>query len=937
MSKSIKTPEQIKLAQQIKDSLNLPQTEFPMRAQLPQKEPQYIQDWTDKKLYQAILEKNKDKKTFTFCDGPPYANGHLHIGHALNKILKDMAVKYKNLSGHKTQFIPSWDCHGLPIELNVYKKLKKEARNKSKAEIREECRKEARHWVNIQKQEFIRLGIIADWDNPNLTIDKNYEAEEVNLLADILENNLLYQGHKPVYWCCKLQTALASSEVQYQDHKSPSIFVKFYLSPESLNKLKLSNKKTAFVIWTTTPWTLPANVGICLNPNFVYGLYELTQGEHSDTHIIIAKDLKNSVEKSCQINLKEIRIFKASELELLLAEHPFIKKHQSKIILGEHVTLEAGTGCVHTAPGHGLDDYQVGIKYQLPVLSPVDKVGRYTSDFPKYEGIKIWEANPKIVNDLKESKHLIFEKEITHSYPHGDRSKAPLIFRATPQWFINRTAPSYNLKKEAFNLIESEEIQFTPSWGKTRLKAMTSNAPDWCISRQRTWGVPIPVLYCTECDHSLAKPEIMRNIALKMKEKGGLEAYFLTPVEEFSKDSSCEKCGSDSFKIGSDILDVWFDSGAYHRVTQVNEPKENFPADLYLEGSDQHRGWFQTSLFSSLAANKKTPFKKLITHGFVNDAQGKKMSKSKGNVTSPMKIVDKYGAEILRLWIAHEDYSQDLSFKEEGLKQLTDTYRKIRNSIRFLLGNVHDFNSNTDSLDYNELSDLDKFSLHKLNLLIKNTTIYYENYQFHKVYHELNTFFVSLSSQYLDLLKDRLYTAKTTGPERRSAQTAFYILLKNLGPLMSPILSFLSEEIHRNINTDKKLFSTFLLDFPKTNPQWENTPLYQSIEQLLEFKNKAYKDIEELRNQKKIGSSLEVELEIYNFPTDLSAYKEGFLSEFFIVSKVHLKETADKNFKINSLISQGQKCPRCWTYNSELVEYKQWSTSICTKCTDALH
>lgn len=937
MSKATKTPEQIKLAEQIKNSLNLPQTDFPMRAQLPQKEPQYIQDWIDKKLYQAILEKNKNSKIFTFCDGPPYANGNLHTGHALNKILKDIAVKYKNLSGYKTQFIPSWDCHGLPIELNVYKKLKKEARNKSKAEIREECRKEAHHWIGIQKKEFIRLGIVADWDNPNLTIDKNYEAEEINLLADILENNLLYQGHKPVYWCCKLQTALSSSEVQYQDHTSPSIFVKFYLESESLNKLKLSNKKTAFVIWTTTPWTLPANVGICLNPNFIYGLYEITEGEHSDTHIIIAKDLKSSVEQACQVSLKELKNFKASQLELLLAKHPFIEKRQSKIILGEHVTLEAGTGCVHTAPGHGLDDYQIGIKYKLPVLSPVDPAGRYTSDFPKYEGIKIGEANPKIVTDLKKSKHLIFEKEITHSYPHGDRSKAPLIFRATPQWFINRTASSYNLKKEALKLIDSEEIQFTPSWGKSRLNAMTSNAPDWCVSRQRTWGVPIPVLYCTKCNHSLAKPEIMRNIALKMKKTNGLEAYFSTPVEEFSKGYSCEKCKSDSFKIGNDILDVWFDSGAYHRINQIKEPKENFPADLYLEGSDQHRGWFQTSLFSSLAANKKPPFKKLITHGFVNDAQGKKMSKSKGNVTSPMKIVKKYGAEILRLWSAHEDYSQDLSFKEEGLQQLTDTYRKIRNSLRFLLGNVHDFNPEKDSLDYKDLSDLDKFALHKLNLLIKNTTTHYDNYQFHKVYHELNTFFVSLSSQYLDLLKDRLYTAKTAGLSRRSAQTVFFILLKNLSPLMSPILSFLAEEIHKNINTDKNLFSVFLLSFPKTNPQWENPQLFKSIEQLLELKTTAYKDIEEIRSQKKIGSSLETELEIYNFPKELANYKENFLSEFFIVSKVSLKKTQDETCKINILISQGKKCPRCWTYNLELIEHKKWSTSICKKCTNALH
>ncbi|MBE8221188.1 MAG: isoleucine--tRNA ligase [Bdellovibrionales bacterium] len=937
MSKTTKTPEQIKLSEQIKDSLNLPQTDFPMRAQLPQKEPQYIQNWKDQKLYQSILEKNKNSKIFTFCDGPPYANGHLHVGHALNKILKDIVVKYKNLSGYKAKFIPSWDCHGLPIELNVYKKLKKEARNKSKFEIREECRKEALSWVDIQKKEFIRLGIIADWDNPNLTIDKNYEADEVNLLADILENNLLYQGRKPVYWCTKLQTALASSEVQYQDHTSSSIFVKFYLQEDSLKKLNICNKKTAFVIWTTTPWTLPANVGICLNPNFVYGLYNITDGDHSDTDIIIAKDLKNSVEQSCKINLKELKTFKASELELLFAQHPFIEDRQSKIILAKHVNLEAGTGCVHTAPGHGLDDYQVGIKYKLPVLSPVDKAGKYTSDFPKYEGIKIWEANPKIVEDLKKSKHLIFEKEITHSYPHGDRSKAPLIFRATPQWFINRTDNNYNLKKEALKLIESEEIKFTPSWGRARLNAMTTNAPDWCISRQRTWGVPIPVFYCTECDHSLADPKIMRDIALKMKKDSGMEAYFLTPVKEFTSGHSCKKCGSNSFKIGSDILDVWFDSGAYHRVTQNKEPKENFPADLYLEGSDQHRGWFQTSLFSSLAANKKAPFKKLITHGFVNDSNGKKMSKSKGNVVSSMKIVEKYGAEILRLWAAHEDYSQDLSFKEEGLKQLTDTYRKIRNSIRFLLGNIHDFNPKKDSLDYKDLSDIDKFALHKLNVLIKNTTLHYEDYKFHKVYHELNTFFVSLSSQYLDLLKDRLYTAKTTGQARRSSQTTFYILLKNLGPLMSPILSFLAEEIHTNINSDKNLFSVFLLDFPKNNLEWDNPQLFKSIEQLLELKTAAYKDIEELRGQKKIGSNLEIELEIHNLPKDLCIYKEDFLAEFFIVSKVYLKQGQGNDCKINILISKGQKCPRCWTYNLKLIKYKEWGADICQKCLDALH
>ncbi|MCB0357421.1 MAG: isoleucine--tRNA ligase, partial [Bdellovibrionales bacterium] len=602
-------------------------------------------------------------------------------------------------------------------------------------------------------------------------------------------NGILVRGEKPVYWCPALQTALAAAEIEYKDHKSPSIYVTFYV--EEKNKFfTADDKPLAFVIWTTTPWTLPANYAIALHPDYDYGIYE-ADGEN----LIFAKDLRENIEKVTGKTFKELKVLRGKDLEGVKAKHPFLNR-DSLIILGQHVTLEAGTGCVHTAPGHGLDDYNVGLKYQLPVASPVDEAGRYTDEYPEMQGIKIWDANPKIVEKLVKSGHMLTHSEIVHSYPHNPRSKTPLIFRATPQWFIKMDDENYPLRQKALNAAE-KDIQYVPEWGAQRLTSMLANSPDWCVSRQRLWGVPIPVFYCESCGEALADSQLMRTIADEMeKSNKGIECFYEKPAAEWTVGYSCKKCDHKEFSKSKDILDVWFDSGVCHTAVQKTREGLAFPADIYLEGSDQHRGWFQTSLVSSLAANGQAPFKALITHGFVNDAEGKKMSKSKGNVIDPAEVIKQHGAEILRLWVAYEDYGQDVNISNEMFKRITETYRRIRNTMRFLLGNLCDFDPQTDVVAYKDMTVLDQWALARFNELIEKVTEAYENYNFYKVYHHLNQFFtVDLSATYLDILKDRLYTWKKAGKARRASQTVIYYLLQDLSILMAPILSFLAEEV----------------------------------------------------------------------------------------------------------------------------------------------
>ena len=729
-------------------SLQLPKTSFPMKAKLPEKEPQFIKFWNEKNIYQKLINKRKNEKLFSFVDGPPYANANLHIGHALNKILKDILVKYMNLSGKHCLFTPIWDCHGLPIELATLKKIRKEKKQDhfTPKQIREYCRKEALYWVETQKQQFKRLGVLADWENPLLTMQAKYEAEEIRALAKIAEKKLLYRGKKPVYWCSKLQTAIAASEVEYREHKSSSIYVKFPL-PNPPPEWKLADKTCSLVIWTTTPWTLPANQAVCLKADFTYGVFDT-----GTEFLIITEDLKNNFEKNTKLTLKQILSFQGKELEHKKAQHPFMNQ-DSLIILGDHVTKEEGTGCVHTAPGHGLDDFIVGNKYSLSVFVPVNAAGCFTKEIQEWEGTHVFKANPLIIEKLKLNSCLLAEKEIVHNYPYNPRSSSPLIFRATDQWFINFDNPEYSIRKKSLSEIE-HEIQFYPEWGKQRLKAMIKSSPDWCLSRQRHWGVPIPVFYCEKCQYTLLDTDIMNKIADQMeKSEEGIEYWFSHSAEELlPKKITCPSCQNTKFKKGEDILDVWFDSGICHHVFKKYHGIQTFPADVYLEGSDQHRGWFQTSLNSSICLEGKTPFKTLITHCFVNDAEGYKMSKSKGNVLNLENSIQQRGAEIIRLWVCSEDYSQDLQVSREIFERISETYRRLRNTIRFMLGNLFDFKPEKDMISFSQMKGIDKWILGRLASLIQKTQTHYDSFSFHKIYQDLNVFFTTdLSSFYLDV------------------------------------------------------------------------------------------------------------------------------------------------------------------------------------------
>lgn len=905
-----------------KETVNLPKTDFPMKANLPEREPQIIANWKKNQLYQKILSKNEGRPSFTMPDGPPYANGNIHIGHALNKILKDIVIKYKNMSGYKAPFVPGWDCHGLPIEQKVLKDLGPKAKEKSESEIRALCRAEANKWISVQMEQFERLGVIGDWENPYRTMDPDYEAEEVRTLGQIIKRGIFYRGEKPVYWCIPLQTALAEAEVEYHDHKSPAIYVKFPLKEPLITGLELN-----MVIWTTTPWTLPANVAIAVHADFEYEVFKSTAG-----HLLIASGLKDAFEKDTGLALESTgHKYKGADLEKLRASHPFYDR-DSLIILGDHVTLEAGTGAVHTAPGHGQDDYKVGLKYNLPVLSPVNGAGKYTAEVPEYEGKGVFEANPLIVERLRELGRLVAFKEITHSYPHCWRTKSPLIFRATPQWFISMDEQTPSLRDQTLQAIK--QVNWVPKWGENRITGMIEARPDWCLSRQRTWGVPIPVFFCENCGTDLFSAEIMENVASKMEKGGGMEAYHTLPVSDLIGDQKCKKCGHTEFKKGRDILDVWFDSGICWAAVQNKRKGMTNPADLYLEGSDQHRGWFHTSLLAGLAATGMPPYKTVLTHGFVMFAKGQKMSKSLGNVIEPKEVMKTSGAEILRLWAAHEDYAQDLTCSPESLQRVTETYRRLRNTMRFLLGNIGDFNPTQDIQPYGNLMSIDRWALAKLNSLIVEVETAYNSYEFYKVYHLLNNFVtVELSSIYLDVLKDRLYTWKANGTERRAAQTVIFHIIQKLSGLMAPILTFLAEETHSHL-PGAKLESIFLTDFPKKVSEWDNSDISQRYDEVLKIRSEAQKQLEELRQQKIIGSSLEAELEISAEGQTLKALESVAtdLSALMIVSKVKL---SSGTMSVKALKSTGKKCIRCWHYY-DLAEESEKFKDACPKCVRAL-
>jgi len=942
-----------------KDTVNLPKTEFPMKANLPQREPEILRGWEEQAIFQRLVALNAGRpgaKRFVLHDGPPYANGDIHIGHALNKILKDIVVKYRNLKGEVADYIPGWDCHGLPIELKVDKELGAKKREMDRPAIIEACRKYASKWIDRQRVSFKRLGVFGRWDAPYTTMSRGYEATIVRALARAAERGALYRGKKPVYWCITDRTALAEAEVEYADHTSPSIYVALDLVSK-LPDPKVAGRNARLVIWTTTPWTLPANLAVSAHPDFAYVAYEL----HGQV-LVVAKDLlarflldcapeelapsdvppKHSPEAHAANTggggvptpslLHPERIlatFEGKSLEGLKYHHPFMER-ESPVILGEHVTLEAGTGLVHTAPGHGQEDYEVGLRYGLEILNPVDGAGVFTAEAGKYAGKKILEANAEIVRDLHASGHLLSDPsgKLRHSYPHCWRCHNPVVFRATDQWFLSLEHRGF--RKTALEQID--QVRWIPRWGRDRIFNMIENRPDWCLSRQRTWGVPIPVFYCDACDEPLVSPRVMDRVASAFEEEG-IEAWYRHPPARFTEGEKCEKCGKTAFRREQDILDVWWDSGVSWSAVAEKEGL-GVPVDLYLEGSDQHRGWFHSSLLTAVAIRGAAPYRSVLTHGFVLDSQGKAMSKSLGNTVAPEEIIKKYGADILRLWVSAADYRDDVRIGEEILAGLAEGYRKIRNTLRYALGNLHDFDPARDAVPVEELEPLDRWALAKLAAWDERVKAAYEQYEFHVAYHAtMQLCAVDLSAVYFDILKDRLYTAKKDGKPRRSAQTALWIIAQDVIRLLAPILSFTASEAWMYL-PGRPAESVFLAGLPAREPPRDAEALEARYGRLLDVREVVQRKLEEVRRAKLIGSGLEAMVTVRAEGEQRKLLEEARaeLPFLFIVSKVVLE---DGPLGAEVARAPGAKCERCWVYAEDIGKDPRHPT-VCGKCAGAL-
>ncbi len=924
-----------------RDTLNLPKTKFKMKANLTQKEPQYLKRWDKEKLYQKLQEAAADKPLFILHDGPPYANGNIHLGTAFNKVLKDIILRSRRLAGFQAPYIPGWDCHGLPIEHNVDKELGKKKEVISVLGKRGACRKYAGKWVKTQKEQFRRLGVLGDWDNPYLTMNYDYEAAIAKEFNRFLLSGGVIRSKKPVYWCSTCRTALAEAEVEYYDHTSPSIYVKFPVA-EDLSKAVpalagLDNLRV--LIWTTTPWTLPANMGVAFHPNFVYAAVAV-----KDEVWILAQELVEKCFEEFGISdYKILTTFSAKGLEGKKCRHPFLDR-DSLMVLANYVTTEAGTGCVHTAPGHGADDYITGLRYGLEVLSPLDDGGQYTEEAGKYAGRQIPMVNREINDDMAADGCLIKEDQINHSYPHCWRCKKPVIYRATKQWFISMEGN--DLRKKA--LKEISEVQWTPSWGEQRIHGMVEGRPDWCLSRQRSWGVPLTVFTCTECNEVLKDASVCARIE-ELFAKEGADAWFQHEVADFIHEGVQCSCGSTSFAKENDILDVWFDSGVSHAAVMEAREELRSPADLYLEGSDQHRGWFQSSLLTSVGTRDRAPFKGVLTHGYVVDGRGKKMSKSIGNVIAPQEMIDKFGAEILRLWVASEDYRDDVKVSEEILRRVSDSYRKLRNTLRFLLSNLDDFDPATDSVGAEAFSELDRWALARFAELVRRVDRAYTEYEFHAIYHSLINFCgTTISSLYMDVLKDRLYCSALDDPGRRAAQTVIYRILDGLLRLMAPILSITSaeawEHLHRLDDKSPIEESVFFAAFPKVDDIAQDAEMDTRWERLLALRGEITKVLEAARRDKTIGLSLDAEV-LLQADADTSAFlqeNQGLLQELCIVSALQLVsgEPGDAAFVASEEIkglqvavrpAPGNKCERCWTISPSVGENSEHPT-LCSRC-----
>lgn len=920
-------PEKVDYAK----TLNLPKTSFKMKANLAQKEPLTLRDWKKAEIYEKSLKEGAP--FFVLHDGPPYANGDIHIGHALNKILKDIILKYKRLRGYNAPYIPGWDTHGLPIEWKIMEELGEKAKNMTPLQIRQECKKYALKWVEKQKEGFKRLGILGNWDNPYITLRPEYEAEQLKVFKEIYENGYIYKGLKPVYWSPTTETALAEAEIEYKDVTSHSIYVKFEGEKDLTDKLGVD--EASILIWTTTPWTLPANLGVFLHPEFDYGLYKTEKG-----NLVVAKDLAEDVFKTLDLSYELLKEFKGTELEYTHYQHPFLDR-KGLVMNADYVTIDAGTGAVHTAPGHGADDYNYSLKYNIGILSPVDDKGHMTKEAGKYEGMFYAKASKAIVEDLTESGHMLYHTTFVHSYPHDWRSKKPVIFRATEQWFIS--IDESDIRENALKALEN--VEFVPSWGKNRIGSMLETRPDWTISRQRVWGVPIPLFYNRATDEVIYEPEIMDRI-IELVKKEGTDIWWKYEAKEIIGDELLEKYNLKDVDIRKErsIMDVWFDSGVSHRSVLVprNLPR---PADLYLEGSDQHRGWFQSSLLTSIASTKDAPYKRILTHGFTMDGQGRKMSKSLGNTILPKDITEKYGADILRLWVSSVDYREDVRISENILQQMSDAYRRIRNTARFLMGNLNNFDYANDKVDYKDMFEIDKWAMHKLEELKEKTTEYYDKYEFYSLFQEI-TYFCSMemSSFYLDIVKDRLYCEGTTSIERRSAQTVLTEVLKVLVRIISPVLSFTADEIWERIpEALKEEESVHLSKWIEANPEYLNEELAKKWDKIARLRREVNKKLEAERQTGLIGHSLDARV-LLNIVNDeysfIKDYTENEVSDLFIVSQVkfvndNLAESEIEGINIGVEKASGEKCERCWKYDEE-VGHDHNHSDVCPRCASVL-
>jgi isoleucyl-tRNA synthetase len=931
-----------------KKTLNLPKTSFPMKANLKQREPETLKFWQENAAYENMVAANEGNERYVLHDGPPYANGHIHLGTALNKILKDIIVKHKNMAGIKAEYVPGWDCHGLPIEHKVSQELAEKGKKDLPAlTVRKICREYAEKWLDVQRKEFKRLGVFGVWDDPYMTMKPGYEAGIARELGNFMAGGGVRRSKKPIYWCISCETALAEAEVEYHNHTSPSIYVRFPLPDPGVNDVfpQADPDKTWILIWTTTPWTLPANMAVAVHPDFDYALVE-AGGEH----YVLAEYLVPACAELFGWDQYRILDRKpGAGLEGLAARHPFYDR-ESKVVLGDYVTLETGAGCVHTAPGHGREDYETGLKYGLEVLSPIDDRGRFLDSVEFFAGLTVFEANPKVVEKLEELGRLMAHEKTTHSYPHCWRCKKPVIFRATTQWFISME--TNDLRKRCLNAIMND-VRWIPAWGRERIHGMIEQRPDWCISRQRTWGVPIVALLCRSCDEAWYGKDWVDSIVEEFeKHERGCDYWFEAELDEIVPDGlTCPKCGASDWTKEDDILDVWFDSGTSFAAVAEQRPELAFPTDMYLEGSDQHRGWFHSSLLASMGTRGVPPYKTVLTHGYVVDGEGRKMSKSVGNVISPGEIIDKYGADLLRMWVTSENYQEDVRISEEILSRLVDAYRRIRNTCRFLLGNLSDFDPAKDAVPAEDMLPLDRYAMSILLDVHARIERSYERYEFHKVFHSVHNLCVTqLSAFYLDVIKDRLYVSGAGSLSRRSAQTVLWQVLMTLIRDLAPMLSFTAEELYSHLPEAMKPESASVFgmrftpdaDLALTGGDLERWDLIAAV------RGEVNRSVEPVRKAGDVGHSLDCLITLHageELKETLTAPGVD-LREVFIVSGVKIEDheaaTADAfvseevdELKISVSKAPGAKCERCWVRSERLGGSPEHS-ELCPRCTTVM-